>query len=287
VLTGVIEWSLANRALVIAMFVLMALGGLYAATQIPVDAVPDLVNIQVQVVTEAGTLPPLEVERSITYPVELAVSGLPNVEEIRSISRLGISLVTIVFREGTDIFLARQLVSERLPEAKGGMSLAEADPKLGTLSTALGEILQFEVKNRPGTAGPGRSLMDLRSILEWDIAPAMREVSGVTDINSHGGYAKSYEVQIDPDRMSSQGISLGEVLAALERNNASTGGGYIVKNGEQRFIRGQARLGGVADIERVVVRSPAGGVPVLIRNIGSVQIAPLVRQGAATRDARG
>jgi len=281
VLSGVIEWSLANRALVIAMFVLMALGGLYAATHIPVDAVPDLVNIQVQVVTEAGTLPPLEVERLVTYPVELAMSGLPDVEEIRSISRLGISLVTIVFHEGTDILRARQLVAERLPAAKGGMSLAGADPQLGTLSTALGEILQFEVQ------GKGRSLMDLRSILEWDIAPVMRTVPGVTDINAHGGFAKSYEVRIDPDRMASQGISLGEVLAALERNNTSTGGGYIVKNGEQRFIRGEALLTDTDDIERVIVRSPPGGVPVLIRNIGDVRIAPLVRQGAATRDSRG
>jgi cobalt-zinc-cadmium resistance protein CzcA len=280
-LSGVIEWSLANRALVIAIFVLMGLGGLYSATHVPVDAVPDLVNVQVQVVTEAGTLPPLEVERSVTYPVELAVSGLPNVEEIRSISRLGISLVTIVFREGTDIFLARQLVSERLPEAKGGIAVADAEPKLGTLSTALGEILQFEVR------GDRQSLMDLRSILEWDIAPAMREVPGVTDINSHGGYAKSYEVRVDPDRLSAQSISLGEVLAALERNNVSTGGGYIVKNGEQRFIRGQALLPNAAAIEQVVVRSPPGGVPVLIRNIGDVAIAPLVRQGAATRDGRG
>ena len=280
-LSGVIEWSLANRAIVIALFVLMALGGLYAATQIPVDAVPDLVNIQVQVVTEAGTLPPLEVERLITYPVELAVSGLPDVEEVRSISRFGISLVTIVFREGTDILRARQLVAERLPAAKAGMSLDAADPQLGTLSTALGEILQFEVK------GSGKSLMDLRSILEWDIAPVMRTVSGVTDINSHGGHAKSYEVQVDPDRLSSHGISLGEVLTALERNNASTGGGYIVKNGEQRFIRGESLLRSVDDIERVIVRSPAGGVPVLIRNIGAVKIAPLVRQGAATRDGRG
>jgi heavy metal efflux system protein len=281
VLTGVIEWSLANRALVIALFVLMALGGLYSATQIPVDAVPDLVNIQVQVVTEAGTLPPLEVERLITYPVELAVSGLPDVEEIRSISRLGISLVTIVFREGTDILRARQLVAERLPTAKAAMAQADADPQLGTLSTALGEILQFEVK------GAGQSLMDLRSILEWDIAPVMRTVPGVTDINSHGGFAKSYEVQIDPDRMSSHGISLAEVLEALQRNNASTGGGYIVKNGEQRFIRGESLLQSIDDIEKVIVRSPAGGVPVLIRNIGSVVIAPLVRQGVATRDGRG
>jgi heavy metal efflux system protein len=281
VLTGVIEWSLANRALVIALFVLMALSGLYAATQIPVDAVPDLVNIQVQVVTEAGTLPPLEVERLITYPVELAVSGLPDVEEIRSISRLGISLVTVVFREGTDILRARQLVAERLPAAKAAMSQADADPQLGTLSTALGEILQFEVK------GAGKSPMDLRSILEWEIAPMMRTVPGVTDINSHGGFAKSYEVQIDPDRMSSQGISLGEVLHALDRNNTSTGGGYIVKNGEQRFIRGESLLQSIEDIEKVIVRSPAGGVPVLIRNIGSAMIAPLVRQGAATRDGRG
>jgi cobalt-zinc-cadmium resistance protein CzcA len=281
VLSGVIEWSLANRALVIAAFVLMALGGLYAATQIPVDAVPDLVNIQAQVVTEAGTLPPVEVERLITYPVELAMSGLPDVEEIRSISRLGISLVTIVFREGTDIIRARQLVAERLPAAQAGIAQADAEPQLGTLSTALGEILQFEVR------GKGHDLMELRSILEWDIAPVMRTVSGVTDINAHGGYAKSYEVQIDPDRLSSHGISLGEVIAALERNNTSTGGGYIVKNGEQRFIRGESLLRDVDDIEKVVVRSPAGGVPVLIRNIGTVRIAPLVRQGAATRDGRG
>jgi cobalt-zinc-cadmium resistance protein CzcA len=281
VLSGVIEWSLANRAMVVAFFILMALGGLYAATQIPVDAVPDLVNIQVQVVTEVGTLPPLEVERLVTYPVELAVSGLPDVEETRSISRLGISLVTIVFREGTDILRARQLVAERLPAARAGMSIDGVDPQLGTLSTALGEILQFELR------GKGVSPMELRSILEWDIAPVMRTVPGVTDINSHGGFAKSYEVQIDPDRMSSHGISLGEVLAALERNNTSTGGGYIVKNGEQRFIRGESLLGNVEDIEKVVVRSPAGGVPVLIRNIGAVKIAPLVRQGAATRDGRG
>lgn len=280
-LTGVIEWSLANRALVIAMFVLMALGGLYAATQIPVDAVPDLVNVQVQVVTEAGTLPPLEVERLITYPVELAMSGLPDVEELRSISRLGISLVTIVFREHTDIMRARQLVAERLPAARGGISLPDADPQLGTLSTALGEILQFELR------GPKRSLMDLRSILEWDVAPVMRTVPGVTDINSHGGFAKSYEVQVDPDRMSSHGISLGEVLAALDHNNTSTGGGYVVRNGEQRFIRGESLLRSIDDIARVVVRSPAGGVPVLIRDIGSVRIGALTRQGAATRDGRG
>ncbi|NCY03078.1 MAG: efflux RND transporter permease subunit, partial [Planctomycetia bacterium] len=200
---------------------------------------------------------------------------------VRSISRLGISLVTIVFREGTDIFRARQLVAERLPEAKSRITLSGAEPALGTLSTALGEILQFEVR------GAGWSLMDLRSLLEWEIAPAMREVAGVTDINSHGGYAKSYEVRVDPDRMAAQGITLGEVLSALERNNVSTGGGYIVKNGEQRFIRGQALLPDATAIEQVVVRSPPGGVPVLVGNIGDVAIAPLVRQGAATRDGRG
>jgi cobalt-zinc-cadmium resistance protein CzcA len=281
VLSGLIEWSLSNRALVLALFVLMSLGGLYAATQIPVDAVPDLVNVQVQVVTEAGTMSPLEVERYVTYPVELSMSGLPHVEEIRSISRFGISLVTVVFQERTDIMLARQLVAERLPEAKGRIAVGHGDPKLGTLSTALGEILQFEVR------GAGRDLMELRSILEWDIAPSMREVPGVTDINSHGGYAKSYQVEIDPDRMSAQAVTLGEVLGALERNNESTGGGYIVKNGEQRFIRGQALLKNVADIEQVVVRSPAGGVPVLIRNIGRVRIGPMTRQGAVTRGGRG
>jgi len=281
VLSGLIEWSLSNRVLVIALFVLLAVGGVYSATRIPVDAVPDLVNVQVQVVTEAGTLSPLEVERYITYPVELAVSGLPDVEEVRSLSRFGISLVTVVFREGTDIFRARQLVAERLPEAKSRMSMGHGDPKLGTLSTALGEILQFELRGR------GKSLMDLRSLLEWEIAPAMREVSGVTDINSHGGHAKSYEVRVNPDLIASRGVSLGEVLEALDRNNTSAGGGYIVKNGEQRFIRGQSLLHDVRDIEQVVVRSPPGGVPVLIRDIGEVTVAPLVRQGAATRDGQG
>ena len=280
-LSGLIEWSLSNRVLVIALFVLLAVGGVYSATRIPVDAVPDLVNVQVQVVTEAGTLSPLEVERYITYPVELAVSGLPDVEEVRSLSRFGISLVTVVFREGTDIFRARQLVAERLPEAKSRMSMGHGDPKLGTLSTALGEILQFELRGR------GKSLMDLRSLLEWEIAPAMREVSGVTDINSHGGHAKSYEVRVNPDLIASRGVSLGEVLEALDRNNTSAGGGYIVKNGEQRFIRGQSLLHDVRDIEQVVVRSPPGGVPVLIRDIGEVTVAPLVRQGAATRDGQG
>jgi len=280
-LSGLIEWSLGNRVLVIGLFVALAVGGLLAATRIPVDAVPDLVNVQVQVVTDAGTLTPLEVERYITYPVELAMSGLPAVEETRSLSKFGISLVTIVFREGTDIFLARQLVAERLAEAQALIPPGLPDPALGTLSTALGEILQFEVR------GQGHDLMELRSLLEWEIAPALREVSGVTNINSHGGYAKSYQVQVDPDRLSSHGIPLSEVIDALERNNASTGGGYIVKHGEQRFIRGQALLDGIDDIGQVVVRSPAGGVPILVRDIGTVTIAPLVRQGAATRDARG
>jgi cobalt-zinc-cadmium resistance protein CzcA len=280
-LSGLIDWALGNRAMVVALFVLMALGGAWSALNIPVDAVPDLVNVQVQVVTDAGTLTPLEVERTITYPVELAMSGLPGVEEVRSVSKFGISLVTIVFREGTDIHLARQFVAERLPEAAAALPPGPEPPRLGSLSTALGEILQFEVR------GDGVDPMDLRSLLEWEIAPSLREVSGVTDINSHGGFAKSYEVRVDPERMASRGIALAEVLEALERNNASTGGGYVVRHGEQRFIRGRALLAGVADIEQVVVRSPAGGVPVLVRDVGRVSIAPLVRQGAATRDGRG
>ena len=208
-LSGLIDWSLSNRAMVVALFVLMALAGVWSAFNIPVDAVPDLVNVQVQVVTEAGTLTPLEVERTITYPVELAMSGLPNVEEVRSVSKFGISLVTIVFREGTDIYLARQLVAERLPEAAAALPPGQSPPQLGTLSTALGEILQFEVR------GDGIDPMELRTILEWDIAPSLREVSGVTDINSHGGFAKSYEVRVDPDRLASRGIALAEVLAAI------------------------------------------------------------------------
>ncbi|MBL8826825.1 MAG: efflux RND transporter permease subunit [Planctomycetaceae bacterium] len=280
-LTQLIEASLNHRFLVIVLVGLMAVLGVIAAVNIPIDAVPDMTNVQVQVMTDAGSLTPLEVEQYITYPVERAMSGLPQIEEIRSISKFGLSLVTIVFREGTDIYWARGLVNQRLSEARQNVAPGRGDPQMGVISTALGEVLQFEIR------GDGYTPMQLRSILEWDIAPQLRGVKGVTEINVHGGFYKSYEVELDPDRMATHEVALREVIDALEQNNASTGGGYIVHHGEQRYIRGQSMLRTVEEIEQVIVRGRPAGVPLCIHDIGKVHIAPLVRQGAVTRDGRG
>ncbi len=280
-LSSLIDFSLANRFLVLTVVALMAVGGVYSALVIPIDAVPDLTNVQVQVVTKAGALSPLEVERYVTYPVESTMNGLPNVEQLRSVSKFGLSLVTIVFREGTDIYRARQLVGERLPEARERIVQGYGSPSMGVLTTALGEVLQFEVK------GAGYTEMDLRTLLEWEIAPQLRQVPGVTDVNVHGGFYKTFEITIDPDRLASHNVSLGELFDALARNNSSTGGGYVVHYGEQRFIRGQSLLKNVSDIENVTVRKRDEGVPLLVRDLATVQIAPLTRQGAVTRDGRG
>lgn len=280
-LSKLIEFSLHNRMLVLCLVLLMSGMGVYSALSLPIDAVPDLTNVQVQIVTDAGALSPLEVEMYVTYPVEQSMTGLPEVEEVRSVSKLGISSVTVVFREGSNIYRARQLVTERLPDAIEKIPAGYGTPRLNPLTTALGEILQFEVK------GDHLTPMELRTILEWQVAPRMRQVPGVTEINSHGGYYQSFEVQPDPNALASFGVSLTDVFRALEENNSTSGGGYVVHHGEQRFIRGQALLAGIDDIEQVVVHVGKQGSPVLIRDVASVEIAPLTRQGSVTRDGRG
>ena len=280
-LSALIEFSLSNRFLVLVVVALMAAGGIYSALIIPIDAVPDMTNVQVQVITKAGALSPLEVERYVTYPVEATMNGLGGVEQVRSVSRFGLSVVTIVFREGTDIYRARQMVNERLGDARERIIAGYGTPSLGVLTTALGEVLQFEVKSKDHTP------MELRTMLEWEIAPQLRQVPGVTEVNVHGGVYKSFQVTIDPDRLASHSVALGELFAALQRNNSSSGGGYVINNGEQRFIRGQALLASVDDIENVTVRQRDGGVPLRVRDLATVEIAPVVRQGAVTRDGRG
>jgi len=281
-LSSLIEFSLQNRFLVLILTGLMALLGLVAAVNLPIDAVPDLTNTQVQVVTEAGPLSPVEVERYITYPVESTMSGLPKIEELRSVSKFGISVVTIVFQEGTDLYRARQLVTERLPQATAQIPAGYGVPQLGPLTTALGEILQFEVR------GDARyTPMQLRTILDWEVAPKLREVRGVTEINTHGGFYKTFEVRPDPDRLNSYGISLEDLFQRLEENNLIAGGGYVVHHDEQRFIRGQALLEKSADIADIVLQRTPAGTPLLIRDVATVEIAPFVRQGAVTRDGRG
>lgn len=259
----------------------MAFAGLNAALHLPIDAVPDMTNVQVTVITDAGSLSPVEVERYVTQPVEVTMGGLPDVEQLRSVSKFGISVVTIVFKEGTQIYRARQLVAERLSAAASLIPAGYGTPEMGPLTTALGEILQFEVR------GEGYSPMALRTVLEWDVAPRLREVPGVTEINTHGGFYQTFEVRPDPALLSSYSLTFSQIFNALESNNAATGGGYVIHHDEQRFVRGQALVRSISDIEQIVIRREADGTPLLIRDIAAVSIEPMTRQGAVTRDARG
>ncbi|MCA9113633.1 MAG: efflux RND transporter permease subunit [Planctomycetaceae bacterium] len=280
-LSRIIDFSLTNRLFILVATLLMAGGGIWTALHLPIDAIPDMTNVQVQVMTDAGSLSPVEVERYVTYPVEWAMGGLPKVEEVRSVSKFGISLVTIVFEEGTDIYWARQVVTERMTAAAADIPPGYGTPELGPITTALGEILQFEVR------GEDHTPMELRTILDWDVAPRLREVQGVTEVNTQGGFFQTYEVRPSPDRLASYGLSLEDVFQRLEANNATAGGGYVVHYDEQRFIRGQSLLKGASDIRQVVLRAEADGAPILLGDVAEVAITPMTRQGAVTRDGRG
>lgn len=282
-LNALIESALNNRFMVLMGTLLVAAMGVYSALNLPIDAVPDMTNVQVQVITEAPALSPVEVETLLSFPVEGAMSGLPNVEQIRSISKFGISVVTIVFHEGTDIYRARQLVGERLPRAADAIPNGYGTPTLGPIATALGEVYQFEVKATPES---GVSPMELRAILDWFIAYQLRGVPGVTEINSHGGELKTYQVALDPDRLGSYRLSMTDVFNSLRANNANAGGGYLVHEGEARYIRGESQAHSLADIAAIVI-DERDGVPVTIADVAEVRKAPMIRAGLVTRDGRG
>jgi len=235
---------------------------------------------QVLVLTRAPGLGPVEVERFITFPVETAMSGLPGITDIRSVSRFGLSAVYIYFEENLDLYFVRRLVMERLPDAREAIPAGLGTPSMGPISSGLGEIFQFEVR------GDGLSLMDLRSVLEWDIAFKLRSVPGVVEVNSYGGELKTYEVQIDPDKLVSYNISLESLFEALEGNNANAGGAYLERAQEQYVIRGEGLVETIADIDNIVVAA-RNGTPIYVKNLGKTVLAPQVRQGAVTRDGRG
>src|SRR5579875_3120180 len=281
-LNSIIESSLRNRFFVLMATALVAGLGVYSALHLPIDAVPDLTNVQVQVITEAPALSPMEVETILSFPVEGAMSGLPDVEQIRSISKFGISVVTIVFHEGTDLYRARQLVSERLGRAAEAIPKGYGTPALGPISTALGEVFQFQVKSKDGTLTP----MQLRTKLDWFIAYQLRGVPGVTEINSHGGELRTFQVEVDPDKLSSYHLTMTEVFNALRNNNANVGGGYLVHEGEARYIRGVSQVRSVEDIAAIVV-DERNGVPVTVGSVAKVHPAPMIRAGLVTRDGRG
>ena len=280
-LDGILAWSLRNRLLVVVLVIMVALVGIRSLNRLPIDAVPDVTNVQVQILTDSPGLGPLEIERFVTFPVEGAMSGLPKVEEIRSLSRFGLSAVTVVFDEGTDLFWARQMVSERLVEAREAIPEGFGEPEMAPISSGLGEIFQFEV--RSATLPP----MELRDILEAQIAPRLRTVEGVVEVNTFGGELRTFQVEVTPEALAGYGVSLDALFTALEANNANVGGGYLVRGREQTLVRGVSLYESLADIEAVVVTTTAEGTPVTVGQLGKVHFAPMIRQGAVTRDGRG
>lgn len=283
----IIRYAIDQRWLVLLLVAAMAALGVYSYNKLPIDAVPDITNVQVQINTSAPGYSPLETEQRVTYPLETVLAGLPRLEQTRSLSRYGLSQITVVFKDGTDIYFARQMVSERLQEARNQLP-AGVTPSMGPISTGLGEIYLWTVEAKPDAKkadGTPYTPTDLREIQDWIVKPQLRNVPGVTEINSIGGYAKEYQVAPHPQRLASYGLTLQDVVTALDRNNGNAGAGYIEKRGEQLLVRAPGQVRSLEDIRNIVLRT-ANGVPVRVRDVADVDVGRELRTGAATENGR-
>ncbi|MBK9439167.1 MAG: efflux RND transporter permease subunit [Chloracidobacterium sp.] len=283
-INALIRFSIAQKLIVLLLVAIMAAAGAYSLINLPIDAVPDVTNVQVQVLTNAPSLAPLEIERQITFPIEVAMSGIPGVEEIRSVSKFGISNVTIVFEESTDIYFARQLILERMATARENIPPSIGSPEMGPIATGLGEIYQYEVRAEPGS---NYTATDLRTIHDWNIRRQLMGVPGVTEVNSHGGYGKQFEVRLSPEKLQSYGLTLSDVHDAVMANNGTVGGGYIAKGAEQYLLRGVGLVEKMDDITNIVVKTGKEGVPVFVRDLGEVVEGQSIRQGAVSTNGEG
>ncbi|WP_455378492.1 efflux RND transporter permease subunit [Petrachloros mirabilis] len=273
--------SLRYRFFTLVGVCLVIITGLWSFTHLTIDAMPDLTPVQVQILTRSPSLGPAEVEQFITFPIESSLSGLPALRELRSISRYGLSAVTAIFEDRTDIYRARQLVTERLTRAMERIPAAYGRPIVGPLTTGLGEVFQFTL------TGKGYSPMALRTLLEWDIGMRLRAVPGVVEVNIWGGEPQQFQIIVDPAKLQSFKLTLRQVFEALERNNSIAGGGYIERQHEQLLIRGEALATQVADLAKIVVAHGPGGVPIYIANVADVKEASALRIGAATAMGEG
>ena len=288
---GLIGWSLAQRALVAVLAAVLLVGGALATRSLSVDAFPDVTNVQVQVATEAPGYPPTEVERFITVPLEIAMTGLPGLVEMRSLNRNGLSLVTLVFTDATDVYFARQRVLERLIEVDDRLPAGIA-PVLGPVSTGLGEVYQYTLE-RDGDRGADGSLRALteaelterRTVQDWVVRPLLRSIAGVADINSQGGFERQYQVLVNPDRLRHFGLSVKDVYTAVSRNNQNASGGVLPSHAEQYLVRGVGLIGSLDDIRNIMLRE-VRGVPVHVRDVAEVRAGTDVRQGALIKDGR-
>ena len=284
---SILRFSIAHRYLVLAACLGIAALGLVNYQRLPIDAVPDITNVQVQINAEAPGYSPLESEQRITFPIETAMAGLPKLKETRSISRYGLSQVTVVFEDGTDIYFARQLVGERVQEARGNLPPGIA-PSMGPIATGLGEIFLWAVDVEPGAhsaSGEAFTSTDLRTIQDWIVRPQVRTVPGVADVNSIGGYGKQFHVTPSPDQLMAHNFTFRDVMRALAENNANVGAGYIERRGEQVLIRAPGQVATLDDIRGIVVGTHQG-TPIYMRDVAEVLLGPELRTGAATQDGR-
>ena len=286
-LARIIGFSIRQRWFVLAVVALLCALGVYSATRLPIDAVPDITNVQVQINTEAEGFSPLEAEQRITFPIETAISGIPKLAYTRSISRYGLSQVTVVFEDGTDTYFARQLVNERIQSAKSQLPPG-IEPQLGPLATGLGEIFMYAVEPKPGARKPDGSEYspsDLRTLSDWVVRPQMRTIPGVAEVNTIGGYARQYQVTPNPQQLASLKLSLTDIVEALEANNANKGAGYVERAGEQILIRVPGQAKDEADLSQIIVAT-RGGVPIRIGDVAEVVIGSELRTGAATENGK-
>ena len=280
-LNKIIEFSIKNK-LIIGLFVLALIGyGIYEVRKLPIDAVPDITNNQVQVITVAPALGAPDVERLITFPIEQVNNNIPGLIELRSFSRFGLSVVTIVFEDDIDIYWARQQVSERLQQAQEQIPKGVGTPVLAPVTTGLGEIYQYTVRPKKGYEDQ-YNVMELRTIQDWIVRRQLLDVKGVAEVSSFGGYLKQYEVAVIPEKLMAYNITIGDVFTALETNNQNTGGSYIEKGPTILFIRSEGLVGGMEDIQNIVVKNLPNGMPLLIRDVGEVRLGSAPRYGAMT-----
>ncbi len=285
-LDKIIKFSINNKLIIGALVIALIGWGVYSAKELPIDALPDITNNQVQIITSAPSQSAEDIERLVTFPVEMTMSNIPNVEEIRSFSRFGLSMVTIVFKENVDIYWARQQISERLIEAEKQIPEGIGTPEMMPVTTGLGEIYQYTLYAKDGYKDKYNA-MELRSLQDWVVRRQLLGLEGVADVSSFGGFLKQYEVALKPERLLALNISITDVFEALKSNNQNTGGAYIDKNPKAYFIRSEGLIKNIKDIETIVVKTTANGTPILIRDIAKVQFGSAVRYGAMTRNADG
>ncbi len=282
-----IQFAIEQRIIVLLAVLLMAGVGIASYQKLPIDAVPDITNVQVQINSAAAGFSPLETEQRVTFPIETAMAGLPGLQQTRSLSRSGLSQVTVIFKDGTDLFFARQLVNERLQVAREQLPTG-IETTMGPISTGLGEIFLWTVEAEDGARkedGTAYTPTDLRVIQDWIIKPQLRNVPGVAEINTIGGFAKEYQIAPDPKRLAAYNLTLSDLVTALERNNANVGAGYIERSGEQLLIRAPGQVASIDDIANIVINT-VDGTPIRVRNVAQVDIGRELRTGAATENGR-